>query len=422
MEKKINQKKLKNFIDQCINQCEGKEFIFRGTTQRFSCDENGKPRKDGVSSSLYREHKDIFIEHFHPIDIEKEYVERAKAKCFPKKTSNIEILTEICHFHGKTTLIDFTKNIHIALFFACDGEFEKNGELLYLDTQKMKQKGDIDYDITDEKGRLEAKRIEPAIVQTSRNRVIFQSSVFVHAPEGYINQDTLYCREIPSDYKKQILEYLRTCHNIYADTIYNDLLGFIMNQENYKTAHVEFYTGLSSQKNEKHKEAIQHYDEAIRLKPDDPDAYNNRGNAKCSLGLHKEAIQDYDEAIRIKPDDATAYSNRGFAKYELGLHKEAIQDYDEAIKLKPDVATAYNNRGNAKCSLGLHKEAIQDYDEAIRINPDDASAYYNRGNAKYSLGLYEEAIQDYDEAIRLKPDDADAYNNRALAKKKLDSS
>ena len=80
-----------------------------------------------------------------------------------------------------------------------------------------------------------------------------------------------------------------------------------MNQENYKTAHVEFYTGLSFQQNEKHQEAIQHYDEAIRLKPDDAGAYNNRGNAKYELGLYKEAIQDYDEAIRINLDDAGAY-------------------------------------------------------------------------------------------------------------------
>ena len=33
-------------------------------------------------------------------------------------------------------------------------------------------------------------------------------------------------------------------------------------------------------------------------------AYYNRGNAKYSLGLYEEAIQDYDEAIRLKPDDA----------------------------------------------------------------------------------------------------------------------
>ena len=162
------------------------------------------------------------------------------------------------------------------------------------------------------------------------------------------------------------------------------------------------------------KAAVNAYDKAIRLTPDEAAAYNNRGNAKNTLGLYKEAIGDYDEALRLKPDYAEAYSNRGVAKAALGRRKEAITDHDEAIRLKPDYAAAYSNRGAAKAALGQHKEAIGDYDEALRLKPGYAEAYGNRGNAKAALGRHKQAITDYDEMLRLKPDEALTYNNRGV--------
>ena len=169
-----------------------------------------------------------------------------------------------------------------------------------------------------------------------------------------------------------------------------------------------------------YKGAITDYTHAIRLNPDDANAYNNRGNAKSNLGQHFAAIADYDIAIRLNPDYANAYINRGLAKMDLGQHFAAIADYDIAIRLNPDHTDAYINRGVAKGKLGQHFAAIADYDIAIRLKPDYAIAYYNRGIAKYHLGQHFAAIADYDTAIRLKPDYANAYNNRGYAKSLLE--
>ena len=93
--------------------------------------------------------------------------------------------------------------------------------------------------------------------------------------------------------------------------------------------------------------AIEYLNEAIKLKPDFSEAYNNRGKAYDDLGERQQAITDYNEAIRLKPDLADAYYNRGKAYGDLGQHQQAIIDYNEAIRLKPDYALAYNNRGVA---------------------------------------------------------------------------
>ena len=85
------------------------------------------------------------------------------------------------------------------------------------------------------------------------------------------------------------------------------------------------------------------------------------------IRLQADRFADYDEALRLKPDLAEAYNNRGAVKDELGRHDDALADYDEAIRLKPDLAEAYGNRGNAKNALGLKDEARKDFETVLEL-------------------------------------------------------
>ena len=161
--------------------------------------------------------------------------------------------------------------------------------------------------------------------------------------------------------------------------------------------------------------AIKDYDQAIRLKPDFMETYYNRGNSYLKLQQYQSAIKDYDEAIKLKPDVAMSYNNRGNAYRNLQQYQSAVKDYDQAILLRPDNLEAYSNRGFIHLSLQQYQAAIRYYDEVIRLKPDSMEAYNNRGNAYLYLNQYQPAIKDYDEAIRLKPDNTEAYNNRGVA-------
>jgi tetratricopeptide (TPR) repeat protein len=57
-----------------------------------------------------------------------------------------------------------------------------------------------------------------------------------------------------------------------------------------------------------------HYNEAIRLDPNNAPTYNNRGRAYHTHGDLNKAISDYNEAIRLDSNDAPAYNNRGVAR------------------------------------------------------------------------------------------------------------
>ena len=190
-------------------------------------------------------------------------------------------------------------------------------------------------------------------------------------------------------------------------------------------AHYE--DGVALQEEGHLEEAIDAFDDAIRLDPQFALAYHSRGKAYAALFQHERAILDYDEAIRLNPKIASAYDDRGFSYGRLNRYRRAVDDFDEAIRLDPTIASAYNNRGLAYGRLSQYQRAVDDFDEAVRLDPQDATVYLNRGLAYFNLGwyeggydrsydlrLYEEAIDNYNHAIRLEPLLPDAFAGRAM--------
>ena len=385
------------------------KYIFRGTTEVYSMDKKGR----GINSSLFRwatKNNLSFNEYFSPVEIEGDIVEKAK-RLFPPNTSNIEILTDLRHYGGNVNLIDFSYNLYVALFFACNGNFKCCGELVGLKIDTFDRIKDIDYGSKDPPIGI----IEPANSQASHRRTIAQSSIFVVAPTGYIDKDKCNIVTIEKAHKKNILEYLRNLHNIDIDTIYSDLIGFIDNKENYIAAEVKFYNGLAEHKAGHYETAIAHYDKAIEQDTQPVVKYINRGAVKSALGQQEEAIADYNMAIALDPRYAAAYINRALAQSALGNHVKAIADCNTAITLDPRSAAAYNNRGVAKHESGQDAEAVADFNIAIALNPLFAETYSSRGATKSALKQYKEAIEDYNTAIAIDPQHADAYYNRGKA-------
>ena len=148
----------------------------------------------------------------------------------------------------------------------------------------------------------------------------------------------------------------------------------------------------------------------------------NSGLDKREKGDNRGAIEDYNKAIELKPDDADAYNNRGNAYKALKEYQKAIADYTKAIELKPDYATAYNNRGSAYDDLKDYQKAIADYTKAIELNPDYADVYYNRAISHKNLKDYQSAIKDYQKAADLdqKQGKTDDYQDAIKQIKKLE--
>ena len=203
------------------------EYLYRGEPEHYQED----PYYGKVSSKLYRdflerEGFDVEAEHFD-VEVVQEAMLSAARKFFRKTVRDFEILAEIQHYGGKTNLIDFTTDYLIALFMVCDREesLGKNGRVIL-------QKKEL---------------IDPYIVEPYEpiNRVIAQKSVFVRHPDGFIlpNEDDVI--NIPADLKILIRKNLERYHDVSAERVYNDLHGFIKNQDIHLEAYVDFYMGAT---------------------------------------------------------------------------------------------------------------------------------------------------------------------------------
>jgi Flp pilus assembly protein TadD len=150
-------------------------------------------------------------------------------------------------------------------------------------------------------------------------------------------------------------------------------------------------------------EAIEHLEQALRIKPDYAEAHNDLGNALRQSGRIPEAIEQYEQALRSKPDFAQAHYNLGVALWQAGRTEDAIGHYEQALRIKPDYAAAHYNLGTTLGQAGRIPEAIEHLEQALRIKPDYAAAHYNLGIALGQVGRIPEAISHLQSALKLEP-------------------
>lgn len=128
--------------------------------------------------------------------------------------------------------------------------------------------------------------------------------------------------------------------------------------------------------------------EAIRLDPQNADAYYCRAMMLRSKGERDKALADINEAIRLRSDKAQYYWMRGTLYGENDMYEKGLEDLNRMIELEGDAAKHYdyNRRGDFYYELGKFQEALKDYSKAIELKPDYQYNYSDRANAYEKLG------------------------------------
>ena len=195
-----------------------------------------------------------------------------------------------------------------------------------------------------------------------------------------------------------------------ADTIFN--LGVAYAEANkfdealaifyclrpYKNAdmRIPYNIGLIHSLQGKHGLALDAYDIALKIQPNDVDTLINKG-ANCNqIKNYALAIETLDYAILLDSNRHEAYSNMGITLHELKRFDEAIAHYDKALSLKPDYHEAWTNMGITLHELKRFDEAIAHFDKALSLKPDYHEATWNKSLSLLLQGDFEKGLSLYE--------------------------
>ena len=166
--------------------------------------------------------------------------------------------------------------------------------------------------------------------------------------------------------------------------------------------------------------ALDNFDKALRVDPNNADLLNNRGSALTQATRFEEALTCYDKALEIRPNYANAHNNRGCVLMEMQRYEEALTSYSKALVLEPHNAEFINNMGRALTLLRRYSEALDCYDDALAAQPDYVEALINRGVTLTELKQFTDALLCFDKALAQAPDHPDVILNRGNALLHLD--
>lgn len=122
------------------------------------------------------------------------------------------------------------------------------------------------------------------------------------------------------------------------------------------------------------------------------------GYIQSDFDNHQLAIEYFNEAIRLNPNNLFAFLNRAYSKHKIKDIAGAWDDLNIALEIDPNNGIAFYNRAIVNWKLGHQLSSIKDYSKAINKNIELKNAYAIRGILKSNIGDAEGACADWQKA------------------------
>jgi tetratricopeptide (TPR) repeat protein len=163
---------------------------------------------------------------------------------------------------------------------------------------------------------------------------------------------------------------------------------------------------------ERYDEALESFDRAIELDPNDGEAWVMKGSVFYKLERYKEALASFDQASKLDADHQSVWALRGYVLHHLKHYEEALVSFELAIKLGANYQEIWVLRGSILKNLKRYDEALVSFDRVIELNQNYKLAWTLRGDVLDNLKRYDEALVSYDRVIELDPNNKWAWINR----------
>ncbi|MFM7676586.1 MAG: tetratricopeptide repeat protein [Synechococcus sp.] len=157
--------------------------------------------------------------------------------------------------------------------------------------------------------------------------------------------------------------------------------------------------------------ALECFERALLLSPQDCAIHYNKGNALRSLGDYAQAIASYRLAIKCQSFFPEALNNLASILQLTGEHLAAVEMFESALAQRSDFPEALSGLGLALRSLGELVRAEEVLRQVIDRHPTFVEAYVNLGQLLQPQGRIAEAEWLYRQAMAIRSDYVEALNN-----------
>jgi len=141
-----------------------------------------------------------------------------------------------------------------------------------------------------------------------------------------------------------------------------------------------------------------------------------QGYALARQEQHAAAIESYQQALRISPEDEGSWLALGQSQSELGQTERATQSYRQALRYRPESAQAYLALADLYQRQGRSDLAIPNYRESVRYDPDAAQGWYGLASAYQQTGQRERRDEALQGLRKLDPAAADRFEKQYRSK------
>jgi len=181
------------------------------------------------------------------------------------------------------------------------------------------------------------------------------------------------------------------------------------------------------------------FTDAVKMDPGLADAFNALGVVMTKRRRYDEALELYNKALELNPNDAGFRINLALTYHLQGRGADAEQVYREAVRINRDFAgtldfldggsatgparvdplqriaseKAYDD-GAAFLRLKRDERAIEQFDRALSLNPENADALNGKGVIATRKRDYDAAIDAYRKAVAIDPNNAGYQANLAI--------
>jgi tetratricopeptide (TPR) repeat protein len=159
-------------------------------------------------------------------------------------------------------------------------------------------------------------------------------------------------------------------------------------------------------------EAIQCFEEAVRLKPDYAGGWHNLGHALILMDKHAESIQPLDKAIALSYPEPKSHVIKVFALAQLGQLEEAIEVCDDGLNKWND-AELFRLKSGLLVMLKRHEECLATVNKAIENGFADDEMLIWKAATLIELKHFEEALTQFNEVLERSSGNLQARCGRA---------